>query len=120
MIKYKKLLPRFSTFGDLFYEVIHLFPVVQTQHPGFYYQQAAHYAKLRQQEVFKISKNLNVTASPTTNSANSPTINEFYGQRSWCNRPGEQPIDPLIEQEHIQQLQLQEINTINHSVSSLS
>ena len=41
---------RFQVFGDLFDEAIKLgLTAIQTQHPGFYYQQAANHAKNRKQ-----------------------------------------------------------------------
>ena len=39
-------------FGDLFDEAIKLgLTAIQTQHPGFYYQQAANHATIRKQQV---------------------------------------------------------------------
>ena len=44
------LTSRFQVFGDLFDEAIKLgLTAIQTQHPGFYYQQAANHAKNRKQ-----------------------------------------------------------------------
>ena len=41
---------RFHVFGDLFDEAIKLgLTAIQTQHPGFYYQQAANHAIARKQ-----------------------------------------------------------------------
>lgn len=41
---------RFQVFGDLFDEAIKLgLTAIQTQHPGFYYQQAANHAIARKQ-----------------------------------------------------------------------
>lgn len=41
---------RFQVFGDLFDEAIKLgLTAIQTQHPGFYYQQAANHAIFRKQ-----------------------------------------------------------------------
>ncbi len=41
---------RFSIFGDLFDDAIKLgLTAIQTQHPGFYYQQAANHAIARKQ-----------------------------------------------------------------------
>ena len=46
---------RFQAFGDLFDEAIKLgLTAIQTQNPGFYYQQAAYYAQERKQ----LAKNL--------------------------------------------------------------
>ncbi len=43
-------IPRFQVFGDLFDEAIKLgLTAIQTQHPGFYYQQAANHAVARKQ-----------------------------------------------------------------------
>lgn len=40
---------QFSTFAELFDDAIRQgLPAVQTQHPGYYFQSAAHHAGLRQ------------------------------------------------------------------------
>ena len=44
----KRAVCRFHVFGDLFDEAIKLgLTAIQTQHPGFYYQQAANHAIAR-------------------------------------------------------------------------
>jgi len=48
---------RFQVFGDLFDEAIKLgLSAVQTQHPGFYYQQAANHAANRKQLCHQLPK----------------------------------------------------------------
>ena len=50
LFMYLFLASRFQVFGDLFDEAIKLgLTAIQTQHPGFYYQQAANHAKNRKQ-----------------------------------------------------------------------
>lgn len=46
---------RFQSFGDLFDEAIKLgLTAIQTQNPGFYYQQAAHYAQERKRQAMQL------------------------------------------------------------------
>lgn len=48
---------RYQIFGDVFEEAVRLgLPAVQTQHPGFYYQQAAQYAVLRRKTALQVCK----------------------------------------------------------------
>jgi len=51
---------RFQLFGDLFDEAIKLggLTAIQTQHPGFYYQQAAAHCATRRQLAAKLSTSL--------------------------------------------------------------
>jgi len=48
---------RFQLFGDLFDEAIKLggLTAIQTQHPGFYYQQAAYHSETRRQLAAKLN-----------------------------------------------------------------
>lgn len=48
---------RYQIFGDVFEEAVRTgLPAVQTQHPGFYYQQAAQYAVLRKKTALQVCK----------------------------------------------------------------
>ena len=48
LMAFSQNVPRFQVFGELFDEAIKLgLTAIQTQHPGFYYQQAANHAKNR-------------------------------------------------------------------------
>ena len=51
---------RFQLFGDLFEEAIKLggLTAIQTQHPGFYYQQAAYHSLTRRQISAKLNPSL--------------------------------------------------------------
>jgi hypothetical protein len=50
-------LPRFCAFGDIFDEAIRQgLPALQTQHPGFYYQQAAQHAADRKEACLELCK----------------------------------------------------------------
>jgi len=49
--------PRFCVFGDIFDEAIRQgLPALQTQHPGFYYQQAAQHAADRKEACLELCK----------------------------------------------------------------
>lgn len=82
---------QFQLFGDLFDEAIKLgLTAIQTQHPGFYYQQAANHAVSRKQLCRGLCKPLTQVLHP------DPLENlhslDFYGQRPW--RQGHQSIEP--------------------------
>lgn len=48
---------RTSVFGGLFEEAIELgLPAIQTQHPGFYYQQAAQFAVQRKKACYQVGR----------------------------------------------------------------
>jgi len=51
---------RFQLFGDLFDEAVKLggLTAIQTQHPGFYYQQAAYHSATRRQLAAKLNPSL--------------------------------------------------------------
>jgi len=53
-------MPRFQLFGDLFEEAVKLggLTAIQTQHPGFYYQQAAGHSATRRQLAAQLSPSL--------------------------------------------------------------
>lgn len=82
---------QFQVFGDLFDEAIKLgLTAIQTQHPGFYYQQASNHAIARKQLCRGSCKPLTSTQSPDP--LESLNNLDFYGQRPW--RQGHQSIDP--------------------------
>ncbi|RXM30934.1 Trafficking protein particle complex subunit 11 [Acipenser ruthenus] len=85
---------QFQSFGDLFDEAIKLgLTAIQTQNPGFYYQQAAYYAQEWKQQANQLcyhDPSINYPSpDPLETSAGSL---DFYGQRPW--RQGHQSIDP--------------------------
>ncbi|XP_035690979.1 trafficking protein particle complex subunit 11-like isoform X2 [Branchiostoma floridae] len=105
---------QFQVFGDLFDEAIKLgLTAIQTQHPGFYYQQAANHAITRKELCRKLC---DPTAKyPSTDPLELAAKLDFYGQRPW--RQGHQSIDPpdaQKEREGILSLQLLEL-TVDHS-----
>ncbi|CAM1313193.1 TRAPPC11 (predicted) [Pycnogonum litorale] len=106
---------QFEHFGDLFDDAIKQgLTAIQTQHPGFYYQQAANHAILRKQHCYSLCQNVDVIIKKEL-LANDASM-EFYGQRPW--RPSNQsidPPDPQKEKDGIQALQHREITTVNHS-----
>ncbi|XP_030620604.1 trafficking protein particle complex subunit 11 isoform X1 [Chanos chanos] len=84
---------QFQSFGDLFDEAIKLgLTAIQTQNPGFYYQQAAYYAQERKQQAAHLC-NHESTSYPSPDPLETPSgALDFYGQRAW--RQGHQSIDP--------------------------
>ncbi|MGH0122145.1 UNVERIFIED_CONTAM: hypothetical protein FKN15_042916 [Acipenser sinensis] len=83
---------QFQSFGDLFDEAIKLgLTAIQTQNPGFYYQQAAYYAQERKQQANQLCYH-----DPSINYPNPDPLEtsagslDFYGQRPW--RQGHQTI----------------------------
>ncbi|CAN7985414.1 unnamed protein product [Ixodes hexagonus] len=107
---------QFSQFGDLFEDAVRLgLTAIQTQHPGFYYQQAANHALARKEQALKLCQN--VTACPDENILKGADSMEFYGQRPWQARAlvkGE-TVSPQQEELGIQALQYMEKTTVNHS-----
>ncbi|XP_022103870.1 trafficking protein particle complex subunit 11-like [Acanthaster planci] len=105
---------QFSIFGELFEEAIKLgLTAIQTQHPGFYYQQAANHAIARKQLCRGLCHA--ATAMPASNPLEDADSLEFFGQRPW--RQGHQsidPPDPQMEREGILALQYLE-SQVDHS-----
>lgn len=85
---------QFQSFGDLFDEAIKLgLTAIQTQNPGFYYQQAAYYAQERKQQAAQLCSHETGVGNPAPDPQEAPTgALDFYGQRAW--RQGHQSIDP--------------------------
>ncbi|OAD60815.1 Trafficking protein particle complex subunit 11, partial [Eufriesea mexicana] len=106
---------QFSTFAELFDDAIRQgLPAVQTRHPGYYFQSAAHHASLRQAACKELCQNVNIYPEPDPLAGEEKL--EFYGQRPW--RPGKlsaEPADPVKEALAIQALQYKEKYTVNHS-----
>ncbi|KAF7641907.1 hypothetical protein LDENG_00268630 [Lucifuga dentata] len=111
---------QFQSFGELFDEAIKLgLTAIQTQNPGFYYQQAACYSqdrKLLAQQLCQAG-----VSYPNPEPLDTPAGGlDFYGQRSW--RQGHQSIDPPDSEKEkagILALQCKE-NDVPHSVSTHS
>ncbi|KAL8612906.1 hypothetical protein ACOMHN_034983 [Nucella lapillus] len=105
---------QFQLFGDLFDEAIKLgLTAIQTQHPGFYYQQAANHAIFRKQ----LCHGLCVDQDRQTQQSLLDGLDhlDFYGQRPW--RQGHQSIeapDAAREKEGITALQARE-RKVDHS-----
>ncbi|KAG1672672.1 Trafficking protein particle complex subunit 11 [Nymphon striatum] len=106
---------QFENFGDLFDDAIKQgLAAIQTQHPGFYYQQAANHAMIRKECCYQLCKTVNTY--PAEDPLSNEESMEFYGQRPW--RPGSQsmePPDPQKEKEGIIALKYREITSVNHS-----
>uniref|UniRef100_A0A8D0AED1 Trafficking protein particle complex subunit 11 n=1 Tax=Sander lucioperca TaxID=283035 RepID=A0A8D0AED1_SANLU len=80
---------QFQSFGELFDEAIKLgLTAIQTQNPGFYYQQAACYSQDRKTLAHDTHTSY---PSPEPGDTQSGGL-DFYGQRPW--RQGHQSIDP--------------------------
>ncbi|KAK3084752.1 hypothetical protein FSP39_018278 [Pinctada imbricata] len=105
---------QFQVFGDLFDEAIKLgLTAIQTQHPGFYYQQGANHAISRKQLCRGLCKPLNRVLQPDP--LENLTNLDFYGQRPW--RQGHQSIEPpdmQKERDGVQALQSMELS-VDHS-----
>ncbi|KAL3856772.1 hypothetical protein ACJMK2_011491 [Sinanodonta woodiana] len=105
---------QFQLFGDLFDEAIKLgLTAIQTQHPGFYYQQAANHSIARKQ----LCRGFCKPSLKTDETAYLEKMKalDFYGQRYW--RPNHQsidPPDPVKEKEGIAELQNME-SRVDHS-----
>nr|XP_034182161.1 trafficking protein particle complex subunit 11 isoform X1 [Osmia lignaria]XP_034182162.1 trafficking protein particle complex subunit 11 isoform X1 [Osmia lignaria]XP_034182163.1 trafficking protein particle complex subunit 11 isoform X1 [Osmia lignaria]XP_034182165.1 trafficking protein particle complex subunit 11 isoform X1 [Osmia lignaria]XP_034182166.1 trafficking protein particle complex subunit 11 isoform X1 [Osmia lignaria] len=106
---------QFSTFAELFDDAIRQgLPAVQTQHPGYYFQSAAHHASLRQASCKELCQNVNSYPEPDPLAGEEKL--EFYGQRPW--RPGKLNAElPDLAKEAIaiQALQYKEKHTVDHS-----
>uniref|UniRef100_A0A2R5LAW4 Trafficking protein particle complex subunit 11 n=1 Tax=Ornithodoros turicata TaxID=34597 RepID=A0A2R5LAW4_9ACAR len=106
---------QFSHFGDLFEDAVQLgLTAIQTQHPGFYYQQAANNAMGRKEQAHKISTDM--TSYPDPDPLEGMDSLEFYGQRPWQNNQsakGECP-DPQLEENGIKALLYRE-KLVDHS-----
>uniref|UniRef100_A0A8C3FQ10 Trafficking protein particle complex subunit 11 n=1 Tax=Chrysemys picta bellii TaxID=8478 RepID=A0A8C3FQ10_CHRPI len=108
---------QFQAFGDLFDEAIKLgLTAIQTQNPGFYYQQAAYYAQERKQLANVLCNHDSSVSYPNPDPLETQTgVLDFYGQRSW--RQGILSFDlsdPEKEKVGILALQLKEKN-VPHS-----
>uniref|UniRef100_A0A4W6E3B0 Trafficking protein particle complex subunit 11 n=1 Tax=Lates calcarifer TaxID=8187 RepID=A0A4W6E3B0_LATCA len=110
---------QFQSFGELFDEAIKLgLTAIQTQNPGFYYQQAACYSQERKQLAQQLCQAGASYPSPDPLDTQSGGL-DFYGQRPW--RQGHQSIDPPDaekEKTGILALQIKE-RDVPHSVTLL-
>ncbi|XP_067008734.2 trafficking protein particle complex subunit 11 [Anabrus simplex] len=106
---------QYSIFGDIFDEAIRQgLPALQTQHPGFYYQQAAQQTAERKIACQELCSS--VVSYPEPDPLAGGDQLEFFGQRPW--RPGKlsaEPPDPNKEKLGIQALQYRE-KQVNHSM----
>ncbi|XP_044173925.1 trafficking protein particle complex subunit 11-like [Acropora millepora] len=104
---------QFSLFGELFDEAIRNgLTALQTQHPGFYYQQAANNAIVRRQ----LCQGLCHTTTPLSmNPLDNAGNLDFFGQRPWRQGfQGTEPPDAALEHAGIIALQSQELQ-VDHS-----
>ncbi|XP_042908520.1 trafficking protein particle complex subunit 11 [Parasteatoda tepidariorum] len=107
---------QFSHFGDLFEEAVQQgLAAIQTQHPGFYYQQAANHASNRKSLCYKLCKNM--ADQPDFSVLEGSESLEFYGQRAWraCSQSLEPP-DPQKEMKGILALKYKELHDVDHSM----
>lgn len=76
---------QFQAFGDLFDEAIKLgLTAIQTQNPGFYYQQAAYYAQERKLLASQLCNHDASAVYPNPDPLETPNgMLDFYGQRPW-------------------------------------
>ncbi|KAF8778895.1 Trafficking protein particle complex subunit 11 like protein [Argiope bruennichi] len=105
---------QFSHFGDLFEDAVQQgLNAIQTQHPGFYYQQAANHASNRKALCYKLCKS--VEEPPDFEILEGADSLEFYGQRPWraCCQSLEPP-DPQKELKGIMALKYKEFHEVDH------
>jgi len=104
---------QFSLFGDIFHDAVKDgLQAIQTQHPGFYYQQAALHSMTRREDCIRLCKfSQKISPDPLEKA----DILEYLGQRPWrqCCQANE-PLDSAMEQAGIMSLQAQELN-FDHS-----
>ncbi|XP_014386882.1 PREDICTED: trafficking protein particle complex subunit 11 [Myotis brandtii] len=110
---------QFQAFGDLFDEAIKLgLTAIQTQNPGFYYQQAAYYAQERKQLAKTLCSHEASVTYPNPDPLETQTgALDFYGQRSW--RQGVLSFDlsdPEKEKVGILAIQLKERNVVHSEI----
>ncbi|GFT33359.1 trafficking protein particle complex subunit 11 [Nephila pilipes] len=107
---------QFSHFGDLFEDAVQQgLNAIQTQHPGFYYQQAANHASNRKVMCYKLCKSVQEPSDfEVLEGADSL---EYYGQRPWraCCQSLEPP-DPQKELKGIMALKYKEYHEVDHSM----
>lgn len=110
---YAWLAAQYELFGNLFEgAVLQGLPAVQTQHPGFYYQQAAQFAALRRTTA------LHLCADAT--SVHDHLLDdwdklEIYGQRPW--RAGKHSLEPPESEREargIEAVQHREFSAVRH------
>ncbi|RXN29164.1 trafficking particle complex subunit 11 [Labeo rohita] len=91
---------QFQSFGDLFDEAIKLgLTAIQTQNPGFYYQQAAYYAQERKQQAGQLCSHEPGGGYPAPDPLETLSgALDFYGQRPW--RQGHQMVQMGEEYYH--------------------
>lgn len=108
---------QFGHFGELFEEAVSLgLTAIQTQHPGFYYQQAANHALARKEQAARICRDVEPPPEGSNLLEGEESL-EFYGQRPWHARAvgkGE-PVDAHTEDQGIQALQYREKTEVDHS-----
>src|SRR5262249_1376579 len=86
---------QFRSFGELFENAVRQgLTAIQTQHPGFYYQQAANHAMTRR----KVSQEScqQAVAYPQEDPLKPKIEMEYYGQRPW--RPNGKLLTSLVHQ----------------------
>ncbi|CAI9171641.1 unnamed protein product [Rangifer tarandus platyrhynchus] len=110
---------QFQAFGDLFDEAIKLgLTAIQTQNPGFYYQQAAYYAQERKQLAKALCNHEASVTYPSPDPLETQAgVLDFYGQRSW--RQGILSFDlsdPEKEKVGILAIQLKERSVVHSEV----
>uniref|UniRef100_A0A4W3JQ34 Trafficking protein particle complex subunit 11 n=1 Tax=Callorhinchus milii TaxID=7868 RepID=A0A4W3JQ34_CALMI len=107
---------QFQAFGDLFDEAIKLgLTAIQTQNPGFYYQQAAYYAQERKQLANHLCNHDTSTTYPSPDLLETPAgVLDFFGQRPWRQMLFMSSRHPEKEKVGILALQLKE-REVDHS-----
>lgn len=111
---------RFSTFGSLFDDAIELgLPAIQTQHPGFFYQQSAQQSILRKKACYQDYDALDETVinNLTPLSFGESSQLEFFGQRPWRpSRLSLEPADMKAENDGIAAMLIRERHQVDLTV----
>ncbi|KAF2366830.1 Foie gras liver health family 1 [Trinorchestia longiramus] len=110
---YAWLASQYELFGYLFENaVLQGLPAVQTQHPGFYYQQAAQFASLRRTTALHLCSGATGNHQHLLDGLESL---EIYGQRPW--RAGKHSLEPPESEREacgIEAVQYHELTKVRH------
>ncbi|XP_025415995.1 trafficking protein particle complex subunit 11 isoform X2 [Sipha flava] len=117
---YAWLSKQFSMFASLFDETTaESFTATQAMNPGFFFKEAAEYAKKRKDSAYNICQDVNVY--PASNPLNEWNSIEFYGQRPWRLMKNINITDyDTIEADGILALKYYENYKVDHSKSIIS
>ncbi|KAA0199224.1 hypothetical protein HAZT_HAZT001821 [Hyalella azteca] len=110
---YAWLASQYELFGWLFESAVQQgLPAVQTQHPGFYYQQAAQFASLRRTTALHLCSAATDQHNHMLDGIDSL---EIYGQRPWrAGKHSLEPPEPEREACGVEAIQYHELTKVQH------